>query len=512
MTHTKASRFWPLRWQRLALLLLVLGTALGGKAPVVAASPVHAQAALLRLAATHPATPVRVIVQRQGHGAGVEQLVTRLGGRVTSDLSIINALVATLPAGMVPVLAAAPGVRWISLDAPVVHASSCSQCISTTNLLSTDVQDIRATNVWNEGPGYVQGQGIGVAVVDSGVNPSQDLYTVAGTNRLVANVYFNSGPNQTTFDAYGHGDHVAGIIADNGSRSNGEYIGVAPMANIINVKVSDDQGASTASQVVQGLQWVLNNKNTYKIRIVNLSLNSTISDSYNVDPIDAAAEILWFNGIVVVTSAGNNGGNGVVYAPANDPFVITVGAVDDHGSTNTANHTLATYSAYGATSDGYKKPDMVAPGANLVSLSGNVNCVLCVAHPDHVVNGPSGSVYLRMSGTSMAAAVASGAVALLLKANPNLTPDQVKYRLMTTAHPLAAATSAGAGELDIYNAVHGTSTANANTGIPISKILWTGSQPTVWNSANWGSANWGSANWGSANWGSANWGSDYWGS
>ena len=208
---------------------------------------------------------------------------------------------------------------------------------------------------------------------------------------------------------------------------------------------------------------MLAHKSAYNIRVVNLSLNSTVSDSYNVDPIDAAAEVLWFNGIVVVASAGNNGGNNGVYAPANDPFVITVGAVDDHGSTNVAKHTLAPYSAYGTTTDGYSKPDLVAPGSNLVSLSGNVNCVLCVAHADHVVNGPSGSIYLRMSGTSMAAAVASGAVALLLQSNPGLTPDQVKYRLEATAHALGTGT--GAGEVNVYGAVHGTGTASANTGL-----------------------------------------------
>ncbi len=296
------------------------------------------------------------------------------------------------------------------------------------------------------------------------------------------------------------------------SRSNGAYVGIAPSANIINVKVSDDQGASTASNVVQGLQWVLAHKQTYNIRVVNLSLNSTAPDSYNVDPIDAAVEILWFNGIVVVVSAGNSGG---VYAPANDPFVITVGAVDDHGSTNLANHTLATYSMYGTTTDGFSKPDVVAPGSNLVSLSGNVNCVICVAHPANVVNGPSGSIYLRMSGTSMAAPVVSGVVALLLQSNPALNPDQVKYRLKATAHYVGAGT--GAGEVDAYAAVHGTATATSNTGIAASQLLWTGSQPVTWGSVNWGSVNWGSVNWGSVNWGSVNWGSvnwgsDYWGS
>jgi serine protease AprX len=482
------------------LLPLMLCLPMSSRVPARAvAFATHAQPTLLRLAAAHPASQVAVIVEATGPLAALERQVTARGGRIRAELPIIHAFAATIAADTVAWLAREPRVRWIAPDAAVMHASSCASCISTANLLSTDVQDIHAPNVWNEGPAYLQGQGIGVAVVDSGVNPTQDLYTTAGTNRLVAGVYFNSGYNQTSYDMYGHGDHVAGIIAGNGSRSNGAYIGVAPMANIINVKVSDDQGASTASQVVQGLQWVLDHKSTYHIRVVNLSLNSTVSDSYTVDPIDAAVEVLWFNGIVVVVSAGNNGGSNGVYAPANDPFVITVGAVDDHGSINPAKHTLAPYSAYGITVDGYSKPDVVAPGANLVSLSGNVNCVLCLAHPDHVVAGPSGSVYLRMSGTSMAAAVASGAVALLLQSNPSLTPDQVKYRLTTTAHALGTGT--GAGELDIYKAVHGTSVASANTGLPASRLLWSGSQPVTWNSVNWNSVNWNSVNWNSDYWG-----------
>ena len=455
---------------------------------------------------------MEVIVQAAGSTEAAQKLVQSLGGKVGTDLPIIHGFTATIPARILPSLAAAASVRWISEDAAVVHSSACTQCLSTTNLLSLDTQDVGAPRVWNEGPGYLQGTGIGVAVVDSGVNPTQDLYTPSGYSRLVANVAFNSGPNTSVTDMYGHGDHVAGIIAGNGGRSNGAYVGVAPSANIINVKVSDDQGASTASKVVQGLQWVLANKSTYNIRVVNLSLNSTLPDSYNVDPIDAAAEMLWFNGIVVVASAGNSGG---VYAPANDPFVITVGAVDDRGSTNVASHSLAKYSVYGNTTDGFSKPDVVAPGSNLVSLSGNVNCVICVAHPGNVVNGPSGSPYLRMSGTSMSAPVVSGVVALLLQSNPGLTPDQVKYRLKATAHFLGTGT--GAGEVDAFAAVHGATTATSNTGVAASHLLWTSSQPVIWNSANWGSANWGSANWGSANWGSANWGSvnwgsDYWGS
>ena len=471
----------------------------------------NVQPVLAQMAATHPDSTISVIVQKSTQDNRAEEAVAALDGKVTQDLHIINGFAAELKARNVAELAQADGVRWVSLDAPMV-SSACAQCVDTTKLKGVYVQSINADKVWNNNP-YRQGQGIGVAVVDSGVNPQQDLNTVAGANRIVASAQFNSGYNQSVYDGYGHGNHVAGIIGGNGSRSSGAYIGVAPLVNIINVKVSDDAGGSTAKNVVAGLQWVLDNKAAYNIKVVNLSLNSTVSESYHTSPIDAAAEILWFNKIVVVASAGNQKA-GTVYAPANDPFVITVGATDDKGTNGIGDDAMATFSSYGNTSDGFAKPDLVAPGTNIVALMANTNSALALAHPANVVNG----IYFKMSGTSMAAPMVSGAAALLLQDEPNLTPDQVKYRLKTTANknwPGYNAAQAGAGYLDVNAAVTGTSTASANTGITISKLLFTGTSSTnngsaSWGSASWGSASWGSASWGSASWGSASWGSDYW--
>jgi serine protease AprX len=326
----------------------------------------------------------------------------------------------------------------------------------------------------------------------------------------VANVRFNTDYNQTTFDNFGHGSHIAGIVGGNGSASNGKYIGVAPNSNIINVKVANDDGSATTATVVAGLQWVLQNRTQYNIRVVNLSLNSTVSESYNVNPLDAAVEILWFNGIVVVASAGN-GGSGALYPPANDPFVITVGATDDKGSTNLGDDVVTTFSAYGTTQDGFAKPDLVAPGRNIISLMGNVNGVIPTQHPGNRVD----NTYFRMSGTSMSAPMVSGAVALLLEDEPNLNPDQVKYRLMATANKNWSGYSpakAGAGYLDVYAALNGTTTQTANTGVNASQLLWTGPHPVNWGSVQWGSVQWGSVQWGSVQWGSVQWGSVQWGS
>jgi len=334
-------------------------------------------------------------------------------------------------------------------------------------------------------------------------------------NRVVANVRFNTDYNPTWFDNYGHGSHIAGIVGGNGRSSNGQYIGIAPLVNVINVKVSNDDGSATASSVVAGLQWVLNNRSQYNIRVVNVSLNSATPESYHTSPLDAAVEVLWFNKIVVVVSAGNNG-TATLYPPANDPFVITVGAVDDKGTTSLSDDVIASFSAYGTTADGVRKPDLVAPGKNIIAfMPGNKGLTISKLHPANKVDDN----YFRMSGTSMSAPMVSGAVALLLQDEPGLTPDQVKYRLKATANkswPGYNATMAGTGYLDIYAAVMGATTQAANTGITASHLLWTGAEPVTWgsvdwNSVDWNSVDWNSVDWNSVDWNSVDWNSDYWG-
>jgi serine protease AprX len=497
-------------WSRSASVLVVLAL-LAVLIPVPQAPPIapRAQPILLQMAAARPDAAVRVIVQKLGHDTRAERLVLQLGGSITMDLSLINAFAAQVPARAVATIARAASVRWVSFDAPI-DTDACSDCVDTSRATSAWLQATRVKDLWAWNPG-LQGQGVSVAVVDSGINPQQDLYTRMGVNRLIAAVRFNDGYNQTVYDNYGHGNHVAGIIGSNGDRSGGVYVGMAPMVNLINVKVSDDEGRATIANVVDGLQWIYENKDRYNIRVVNLSLNATVAESYHTSPLDAAVEILWFNKITVVVSAGNRGAAGL-YPPANDPFVITVGATDDKSTPGTSDDTIASFSAYGTTTDGIAKPDLVAPGTNIVSLMANPNSLLATRYPDHVVN----QTYFRMSGTSMAAPMVAGAVALLLQDEPHLTPDQVKYRLKATARPFDTPTRAGAGYLDVNTTIRGNTTASTNTGITASRLLWSGPtslpwQSNAWDSASWGSASWGSASWGSASWGSASWGSDYWG-
>ena len=502
---------------QIAAVILLLAMAVGPAALPVQANVINAQPELVQIALQQPGQQVAVIVQKAGQGSLAEDRVAQLGGKVTQDLSIINAFAAEMTSTAALQLASDPAVHWVSLDAPV-KATSCSQCVGTTNLLNTYNNAINADQVWNHYP-YLQGNGIGVAVVDSGVNPNGDLYTSMGVNRQIANVRYNTDYNQSTTDGFGHGTYVASVIGGDGSDSNGQYIGVAPMAKIINVKVSNDDGSSTIKNVVAGLQWILHNKIKYKIRVVNLSLNSAVPESYNTSPLDAAVEILWFNGIVVVASAGNQG-SGSIYPPANDPFVITVGAANDQGTATVSDDVVASFSAYGNDETGAVKPDLVAPGTNVVARMVNMNMGLAGSHPANIIPGGQ---YFRMSGTSVAAPMVSGAVALLLQDEPNLTPDQVKYRLMATANrdwPGYDAASAGAGFLDVSAAVKGTTTQNSNTGLQVSNLLTTGSDrvnssvswnSVSWNSVSWNSVSWNSVSWNSVSWNSVSWNSDYWG-
>jgi len=397
----------------------------------------------------------------------------------------------------------------------IEYNTACVQCLNTANLIGNYVKTVGADKLWNVSP-YRQGQGVTVAVVDSGIASHTDLNDQILWTRVKSWVDFSDSTYWD--DVNGHGTYVAGVIGGNGTLSNGAYLGVAPRVNLLDVKVMDDFGSGSASNIVAGLEWVYNNKDYYNIRVVNLSLNSSVAESYHTSPLCAAVEILWFNGIVVVASAGNNG-TATLYPPANDPFVITVGAVDDKNTASLSDDVVAAFSAHGVTGNTIAKPDLVAPGRNVVSLLASDDSQLSTVHWLNRVFGTFGWHYFRMSGTSVAAPVVSGGAALLLQDEPNLTPDQVKYRLMATANKSWAgynAARAGAGTLDIYAAVTGTTTQSSNTGVAASQMLWTGSQPLAWgsaswNSASWNSASWNSASWNSASWNSASWNSDYWG-
>lgn len=512
-------------WQKILVLVVaitliaaVLGAGFVG--PKETASTMHP--ALAQLAVENPEQRVSVIVQTAADAAELEGLIRSLGGVVTRDLHIIRAVGAELPAGAMPELARAPGVRWISLDAPVTTAGKPQKnpppddgsttdgsggLVQAYNQVFLDTMNVR--QVWDMG---YQGEGITVAVIDSGIVKEKDFdVKVRGgsSSRVLRQLSFNPS-SATVNDVYGHGTHVAGIVAGNGKDSRGEVSGVAPLASVISLKISDEQGMAFEADTVEAMQWVLDNKDMYNIRVVNLSIHSPQVQSYHHSPIDAAAEILWFNGIVVVASAGNEGSGAIDSAPANDPFLITVGASDELQTADPTDDIVATYSAFGTTMDGHVKPDVVAPGQDIVSLLSD-SSDWGYLYPERLaINGE----YFRLSGTSMSAPMVAGAAVLLLDAQPDLTPDQLKYRLMNAGGIIQGVDGDPRSYpyLDVLAAVTSTSTESANTGLAASQLLWTGDEPLSWDSVNWNSVNWNSVNWNSVNWNSVNWNSVNWNS
>jgi serine protease AprX len=391
-----------------------------------------------------------------------------------------------------------------------------------------------------------------VAVLDSGVAADPDL--VQPANRLLASVNF--ADERAMSDPGGHGTHVAGIVAGNGGRSGGLFVGVAPEANIVDVRVLSSTGSGRTSSVVRGIEWVLAHRTTYNIRVLNLSFGAPASTSYRTDPMSAAVEIAWRRGLVVVVAAGNGGpAGGTVASPGIDPYAITVGATDDHGTISPRDDTLAPFSSWGSA-DSNAKPDLVAPGRRIISLR-VPGSALDLLYPDRVVTTPSGATYIRLSGTSMATPVVSGAIALLLQRRPSLTPDQVKAILVGTTQPygqdsggaLPDPTADGTGLLDALAAVQSnigtapspgvggiggtnaipvadTLEARANRGLrpadsfartllPALRVVplsW--KDPTLggidWTALTWDSVAWDSIAWDNFDWDSVAWDSIAW--
>jgi serine protease AprX len=450
--------------QRLLALLAVV-VLLAGIVPPASAAPDRdgskldsskVEPALQRALTARPNEKFKVIVtrvppkdknERRGRIADIENEVRGEGGQVTRRLGLVEGHAVTLNARGIARLSRNNKVKTISLDHQVdVNQISTvpliGSALGTVTLQSTNVSAINAPQVWSQGN---TGQGISVAVLDSGIAANPDLPTAVFGVDVV---------NHTTTlgDKGGHGTHVAGIIAGNGTQSAGAYKGVAPGARVVSVKVTDDQGRASYSSIISGIAWIIFHQKAYNIRVANISLGARSQGSYADDPLDAAVEALWFRGITVVASAGNGGpGAGTIGVPGNDPFVITVGAFDDGGTTSIADDRVPDWTSRGPTAfDNVNKPDLAASGRKIVSLR-SVGSLLDLSLLDRVVN----TKYFRLSGTSMSTPAVSGVVALMLVANPNLTPNQIKAILAHTARPVAGApaTAVGAGMVDAAAAV-----------------------------------------------------------
>jgi len=396
----------------------------------------------------NPATKVSVIVQYNVSLAGCTGggllsgltcgTLNLLGGVVNRVFTLINAVVETASAGQIISLSNQPNVTYISPD----------RAVSAT-LDYTDAA-VNAPLAWESG---WDGSGIGVAVIDSGIYPHPDLLSAnTGQSRVVYRKSFIGGVQP---DDFGHGTHVAGIIAGTGASSNvpnSLHIlrGIAPNANLLDLRVLDENGDSNDSAVITAIQTAVQLKRLYNVRVINLSLGRPFYESCSLDPLCQAVEAAWNDGIVVVVAAGNLGRNGyaTVLCPGNSPHAITVGAMKTLDTYPSGDDLIASYSSKGPTYiDQTVKPDLVAPGNEVVSLLAP-GSTLANAFPEDIVYpsyyspGATGAPeYLRLSGTSMATPVVSGTVALMLQKDPGLSPDTVKARLMKTASKTFPASS-----------------------------------------------------------------------
>ncbi len=460
------------------------GTIWGSKRPAFQAGSAFAKcdSTIAQQLAQPTKTRLNVIVQFQEYpGPGQLHSLSQKGASIYRHLSFIHAVAMNVPTHLLSTLADDPQIAHISSDEGVKKTDAFT------------VGNSYAYNAWKTYNDY--GSGVGVAVLDTGISSVSDFNGVGLLglgSRLIQSVSFSS--ETTTKDKCGHGTHVAGIIAGDGSQSSGltytqTFAGIAPQCNLISVKVLDQTGSGTVSGVISGVNWCIQNAKQYNIRVINMSLGHPIGQSYTTDPLCQAVEAAWKSGIVVVCAAGNdgrqnvnptngapNGGYGTNYGsievPGNDPYVITVGAMKQTDNRR-ADDTVATYSSRGPSLCDYVlKPDIMAPGNKVISTEDKGSSYLVntygsqvqIPNSDYcaVTLGGYSSSYFMLSGTSMATPVVSGAAALMIAQYPKLSPDTIKLRLMASADKWGNpdgtfdACSYGSGYLNIPSAMAST--------------------------------------------------------
>jgi serine protease AprX len=398
-------------------------------------------------------TSMPVIVRAAGSLSAAEATVAAAGGTVGRELRIINGFSAHLPKDAVAKVAAQDAVAAVTRDGSVTFAGTTPPYSAgkDTGSLFNIVRSMSVNQLWNQ---HYSGQGIGVALIDSGVTPVPGL--TAGNVIDGPDLSLDAGtPSLRSLDDFGHGTHLAGIIAGRDSTAQNytayndpsKFTGVAPDATLVNVKVGAANGAVDVSQVIAALDWVVAHKDDpgINIRVVNLSFGTDSTQAYQVDPLVYAAEAAWRAGLVVVAAAGNEGNTvSTLTDPATDPYVIAVGA-DGHYDKDGHKQYISSFSNAGSPG---RHPDVVAPGQSTTSLR-DPGSFADTLYPGGRVGDPAGR-FFRGSGTSQSAAVVTGVVADLLSKYPTMTPDQVKGTLMQYALPLAGVDPAlqGAGEVN----------------------------------------------------------------
>src|SRR5436190_8956612 len=418
---------------------------------------------------------VKLIVQTTPNSQGlISNLLQTLGGVVNTLLFALNIRIVDTPANSATVIAADPNVTYVSLDAPVRSSGH----VTTT----TGAQQVRGQTTLL-GSQAVDGSGITIAVIDSGIDAQHKSFSSPGKIKFSKDF---TGQNRTD-DPWGHGTHVAAIAAGTGTPTSGMFEGVAPGASLVNLRVLNSEGVGSISGVLTALDWLMTNKGTYNVRVVNLSLGTPAINSYQDDPLCNAVRKLVDSGVVVVTAAGNIGKDaqgqkiyGAIHCPGNEPSAITVGSSNTFGTDARNDDAVTSFSSRGPTRsfsvdengqkhyDNLIKPDLVAPGNKIISAEAQNNAIVAES-PELETNKytTSNMKLMYLSGTSMSAPMVAGAAALLLDANTNLTPNLVKMLLMYTAQPLNNFNTLdqGAGELNIAGAVTVAKVVNYSPGI-----------------------------------------------
>ncbi|MDQ4024478.1 MAG: S8 family peptidase [Actinomycetota bacterium] len=474
-----------------------------------------------------------VVVQGVESAAGAARAVIAAGGEVAGLLPIVDGVSARVPEAALDELHADPSVRSVTRDDPIAFEGAADD--GTSHRLQ---KIVRSERLWAEG---IDGSGTTVALLDTGVYA--DHPDLAGRVVACADLTHEAGTQAHCADTFGHGTFMAGLIAGDGTASNGKHTGAAPAARLVSVKAAGFDGATDVSTVLAGIQWIVAHKDVYGIRVMNLSLGTDSSQDYRLSPLNHAVERAWASGIVVVVSAGNSGPSAAtVMKPGDDPYVITVGAANDEGSMTVSDDRVPVFSSRGPTrANGFAKPDLVSPGVHTVSLRSPGSAI----DQRYGATATVGDSYFKGTGTSMSTATVTGIVAQILDHQPQLTPDQVKFRLTGTARPIADTDpmGTGAGLVDAHAAATTTDMRSANQDLsqsnglglleadrgsagveivtPLGQLALQGefiaqTDPGEIDPANpaglvpWAGATWKAEGWDPASWEGATWKTDEW--
>lgn len=424
--------------------------------------------------------PAKSYILQGANSNHLNAVVGNVGGNVSREFPIINAVSAVLTPSQVDTIRALGGIR-IQDDRTVRTmgvGNAKSQVQEKQYVIDNLIAKQTGANLLHNAG--ITGKGVTVAVIDSGTNlggtiGSHLFRDTAGSQRVAVKYDAIRGRKSYYYndDANGHGTHVSGIISSSLQDDNGNYNGIAPDVYLLSVRAFNSNGNSSYSKVLDALNWIYENRYTYKIRVVNMSLGADVDSYYWNDPINLAVMRLWDAGIVVVTSAGNNGKDAGITVPGNNPYVITVGAVTDSATPyDVEDDRLATFSSKGPTIEGFIKPEVVTYGTNIASKMDE-------RYFKKALNlSETGENYSEISGTSQASAIVAGVAALIISNNPYISPDDVKCKIISSAKAASDGSTLsyspfqqGAGLVSAYDAVNNTQTGCANTNLNIGEDL-----------------------------------------